>query len=135
MANFTDVRNPMVVWAKDNKQVEICAFDYPGRDKLLKAKKHESIDTLAPELLAVFYEKMNDGVPYIIWGHSVGTWVSFEFLMLARKIGLPMPKAAFLNAFPAPHMPVAMRPWRMSRLLSSGDLKEEVKLWDTEHFE
>ena len=28
------------------------AFDYPGRDKLLKATKHTSTETLAPELLA-----------------------------------------------------------------------------------
>ena len=33
------------------RQVEVMAFDYPGRDKLLKATKHTTTETLAPELL------------------------------------------------------------------------------------
>merc|ERR1719240_2208151 len=71
-----------------------------------------------------------DGVPYIVWGHSVGTWVGFEFLMLARKIGLPMPKAAFFMTFPAPHMPESKRPWQQSAKLTSDQMKEEVMAWD-----
>merc|ERR1712190_1323 len=71
---------------------------------------------------------------YFVWGHSVGTWVCFELLILARKIGLPMPRAAFLNAFPAPHMPEKMRPWHASGPMSSEQLKEELTNWDRTHF-
>mmetsp|Transcript_49083 Transcript_49083/g.142226 ORF Transcript_49083/g.142226 Transcript_49083/m.142226 type:complete len:209 (+) Transcript_49083:2-628(+) len=99
-----------------------------------KATKHTSIETLAPELLAVVLDKIADGVPYLVWAHSAGTWVAFEFLMLARKIGLPMPRAAFLNAFPAPHMPVAQRPWHRSRSLSDDGMKGELLHWDESHF-
>lgn len=133
-SNYTGPNTPFTAWAKESKQVEICAFDYPGRDKLLKEKKHESIDTLAPELLAVFYDKMNDGVPYIVWGHSVGTWVGFEFLMCARKIGLPMPIAAFFMAFPAPHLPEAKRNWHKNRGMNEKQFKEELLNWDKDHF-
>mmetsp|Transcript_6863 Transcript_6863/g.22059 ORF Transcript_6863/g.22059 Transcript_6863/m.22059 type:complete len:368 (+) Transcript_6863:720-1823(+) len=133
-SNYTGLKTPFTDWAKENGKVEIVAFDFPGRDKLLKATKHITTDTLAPELLAVAYDKLTDGVPYIVWGHSVGTWVCFEWLIAARKIGLPMPKAAFLMAFPAPHMPVAMRPWHKSKRLSDDALKEELMNWDSGHF-
>ena len=33
-------------------------------------------------------------------GHSVGTWVAYEFLMAARAACLPEPRAAFLSAMP-----------------------------------
>merc|ERR1711862_403997 len=54
-------------------------------------------------------------------------------MMLARKIGLPMPKAAFLNAFPAPHLPYEKRPWHSSRKLSDKELQDELRNWDKEH--
>jgi len=130
---YTGNGTPFTSWVKEAKDVEIVAFDYPGRGKMAKEKKHTSVATLAPELLAVGYDKISDGVPYCVWGHSVGTWVCFEFLMLARKIGLPMPKAAFLNAFPAPHMPTSMRPWHKSATLDDKGLKEELLSWDKGH--
>mmetsp|Transcript_47222 Transcript_47222/g.148299 ORF Transcript_47222/g.148299 Transcript_47222/m.148299 type:complete len:392 (+) Transcript_47222:111-1286(+) len=128
------VGNPFVAWSNETKAVEVCAFDYPGRNRLLQAAKHSSIETLVPELMSVFFEKLEDGIPYIVWGHSVGAWVAFEFLLLARKIGLPMPKASFLMAFPAPHLRVGQRPWRRSRRLNEEQLKEEVLNWDKSHF-
>jgi len=132
-SNYTGLKTPFTEWAKENGKVEIVAIDFPGRDKLNKATKHITTDTLAPELLAVLHEKMTDGVPYIVWGHSVGTWVCFELLLLARKVGIPMPKAAFLHAFPAPHMPV-MREWHRSKRLSDDGIKEELMNWDKGHF-
>jgi len=133
-SNFTGANTPFTRWAKESKSIEICAFDFPGRDKLLKAKKHESTETLCPDLLSVFYEKISDGVPYIVWGHSVGTWVAFEFLILARKVGLSMPIAGFFMAFPAPHMPEANRRWHRNRGLNEKEFKEELLNWDKDHF-
>jgi len=132
---YTNLRAPFVQWAKADGTVEIVAFDYPGRQKLLKETKHTNAETLAAELLAVAYDKLTDGVPYVVWGHSVGTWVSFEFLLAARKIGCPMPKAYFANGFGAPHMPPAMRPWHKNKLLDDSKLKEELLNWDKGHFE
>lgn len=131
---YTGPGTPFTKWIKECGAVEVMAFDYPGRDKLLKSPFLETTDKLVPDLMAVAYEKLADGVPYVVWGHSVGTWVGFEFLMFARKIGLPMPKAAFFNAFPAPHLPVAKRPWRVNRRLSGAQMKEEVLSWDKVHF-
>jgi len=134
-SQYTGPGTALINWIKEVKDVELLAFDYPGRDKLNKATKHVTIDTLSPELLALAYDKIADGVPYLVWGHSVGTWVCFEFLMMARKIGLPMPKAAFLMAFPAPHMPTSKRPWGKSISMTDAQLKTELAQWDKGHFE
>jgi len=131
---YTAANTPFTNFVKENKDsVEVMAFDYPGRQKMLKKTKHVSTDTLSPELLAVAYPKLSDGVPYIVWAHSVGTWVCFEFLMAARKAGLPMPIAGFFNAFPAPHMPSSMRKWHKSARLNDQQMREELLNWDKGH--
>jgi len=118
-------------WIKANKAVEMIAIDYPGRDKLKDDKFFSDTKELAQWCLAVCYDKLD--LPYVVWGHSVGTWVAFEFLMLARQIGLPMPKAAFLNAFVAPHWPVEKRPWKRSKGQKAEAVKEILKSWDPVH--
>merc|ERR1740117_2106568 len=112
---WTAPGTPLMTWVKERKDIELVAMSYPGRDKLVKSKPHETTDTLVNELLPVLYEKVADGTPYVIVSHSVGTWVSFEFLMLARKVGLQMPKAAIFSAFPGPQMPDERRAWHVNR--------------------
>lgn len=131
---YTAEKFPFYDWVTATGVGEIVAVQYPGRENLLKEEKHYRLETLCPLLLSIIHDKMADGVPYFFWGHCVGTWVAFETLILARKIGLPMPRAAFLNAFPAPHMPVGERPWRRSRTLSEDELKKELQGWDETHF-
>lgn len=101
----------------------------------MKDNRITNIHSLSSLLLTAVHGKIADGVPYCIWGHSVGTWVAFEFMMLCRRIGLPAPKAAFLNAFPAPHTPAEKRPWHRSRKLDDKGLREELLMWDRVHFE
>jgi surfactin synthase thioesterase subunit len=129
---YTAPATDMAKWIKGTKAVEIVAFDYPGRDKLLKEPFITNTQQVAEWCLSIAYDKLD--LPYVVWGHSVGTWVAFEFLMLARQIGLPMPTAAFLNAFCGPHMPVAQRPWKRSKQLDTKGLKEQLLAWDPDHF-
>lgn len=55
--------------------------------------------------------------------HSVGTWNAYEFLMLARSRGLPMPKHVFLSAMASPDIPEESRPWRKNRTLGEEAFK------------
>lgn len=126
--------NPFLTWAKETKAIEVIAVSYPGRDKMRDRKCHETTRALTEDMLPVLFDKFNDGVPYAFWAHSVGTWVSFELLMLMRKVGLPMPKMCYFCAFPAPHFPEAARPWRVNRSLSDKQMKDELMNWDKGHF-
>mmetsp|Transcript_11053 Transcript_11053/g.20068 ORF Transcript_11053/g.20068 Transcript_11053/m.20068 type:complete len:391 (+) Transcript_11053:40-1212(+) len=132
-STFTGPGTVFMKWAKE-ANVEVIAVTYPGRDKVQREEKMTAAGPLSLKLLEIIYTKVADGVPYCVWAHSVGTWVAFEFLILARKIGLPMPKTAFLNAFPAPQLPFALRPWPQSRNLDSDGIKGELKKWDSTHF-
>lgn len=131
---YTAKKTPFMNWVLETNSVEVVALQYPGRENMLKDGLHTSLATLSSLILAVIYDKIADGVPYFVWGHSVGTWLCFEVLMLARKVGLPMPKAAVLNAFPAPHIPEEKRPWQKSENLEDEEFKEELRLWDDAHF-
>ena len=55
--------------------------------------------------------------------HSVGTWNAYEFLMLARSRGLPMPKHLFVSAMAAPDIPQERRPWRQNSTLDEEAFK------------
>lgn len=126
--------NPFMTWVKETKAIEVIAPSYPGRDKMRDRKPHETVSGLVQEMLPIFYEKVADGVPFAFWAHSVGTWVAFEMLQLMRKIGLPMPQVVFMNAFCAPQLPEAVRPWRVNRQISDKEMKDELMLWDEGHF-
>merc|ERR1711920_1220195 len=95
-SNYSRPNTVFTNWIlKEAKDVELIAVDYPGRNKLLKEKAHTSIETLAPDLLATLYDKVADGVPYIMWAHSVGTWVAFDtycFKYKVQKFPLASPK-------------------------------------------
>ena len=58
-----------------------------------------------------------------IVAHSVGCWVAYEFLVLARSKGLRMPEKVFLSAMAAPSIATAERPWRQQHHLTESEFK------------
>ena len=92
------------------------------------------VQTVAAHVVRLLASRLAD-VPYCIIGHSVGTWIAFETLSLAREQGLPMPRKArlractvacehwrdaaglnrqvFFSCFPAPDIPLQERPWKV----------------------
>ena len=68
-------------------------------------KFHVSPQDAARALLPILGSRLID-VPYIIVGHSVGTWLAYEFVRAAQDAGLPAPVKAFLSNFPVPDLPV-----------------------------
>ena len=70
-------------------------------------KFHVSPQDAARALLPILGSRLID-VPYIIVGHSVGTWLAYEFVRAAQDAGLPAPAKAFLSNFPVPDLPVGL---------------------------
>ena len=60
--------------------------------------------------------------------HSVGTWIAYELLVLARSRGLPMPRKAFLSAMASPDIADAARPWRRQRMLSDAEFQVHARV-------
>ena len=63
--------------------------------------------------------------------HSVGTWIAYELLRLARSRGLPMPRKAFLSAMASPDIADAARPWRRQRMLTDAQFQVTCTGWQT----
>ena len=82
-------------------------------------------DTDAPEET---FEEASE-VPWMIIGHSVGSWCAFEFAREARSHGFPPPEMAFLSGFPAPDVLSEDRPWRPNASLDDARFKDECSEW------
>ena len=75
-------------------------------------------------------DETEDGlIPWIVVGHSVGSWCAFEFVRLAASLGFHAPALACLSGFPAPDIPLELRPWRVNESLDDAAFKEECRAW------
>ncbi|MEV5379875.1 alpha/beta fold hydrolase [Streptomyces nondiastaticus] len=86
---------------------ELAAVDLPGRGTRgaeplpagLGALADRLADALAPEL----------GMPYALFGHSLGALVAYELAVRIERRGLRPPLALLVSASRAPHVPVTAR--------------------------
>lgn len=96
----------LLEWCRAN-QVELLAPQLPGRGArskepflpdaqvrmralCMQLQLTRLPQTVAAHVLRLLATRL-DGVPYCVIGHSVGTWIAYEMLALAREQGLPMP--------------------------------------------
>eukprot|EP00884_Botryococcus_braunii_P006353 jgi/Botrbrau1/15719/Bobra.4_1s0089.2 len=115
-------------WCRAN-DAECVAVQLPGRGLRSKEVPLRSCQEVAQELLPVVASRLQSA-PYVIIAHSVGTWCAYEFVMLARDEGLPLPRHLFLSAMAAPAWAPDARPWRQQANLSEAQFKEECRGWD-----
>lgn len=123
-------QNVLVQWCTDNGAA-LYAAQPPGRGRRVA---EPMFDTAAKVAAAAFAacgsEFFGDAVPYVVVGHSVGTWVSYEFLKLVYAQGLKPPVTQVVSAFPQPDIPEADRPWEKSRKMAVEAFKAECGMWD-----
>lgn len=90
------MRNPndnvFVKHCKDNGG-QLLAVQLPGREQRRNEDRFTTfapyIDALYPVLAPYLQE---DHVPYIVVSHSMGTWMSYEWLKFCSNKGIPDPK-------------------------------------------
>lgn len=120
--------NPLLDWAVENK-MEVYAVQLPGRMNRKKEPYLESCQIIANELADVMEWLLSDSLPYFVVGHSLGTWVGYEFIQTIKDFAGP-PSAAFFSAFPHPSLPEEERPWKRNAELSMRAFKNESLAWD-----
>lgn len=122
--------NPFVVHCAQNGG-ELWACELPGREQRRSEKRRTELQPYCKEdLLPVLEPVIKQDVPYVIIGHSMGTWMSYEFIKLLAEKGLPLPKMLFVGGFPGPNIPVGDRPWNKNRSMNDDAFKEECKGWN-----
>jgi len=72
---------------------------------------------------------LNDGVPYLLVGHSMGCWMLFETLKLLMLRGVALPLQAVVSSFPSPALPASERPWRPNAGMGDAAFQDECRTW------
>ncbi|MBL8299384.1 MAG: thioesterase [Rhodanobacteraceae bacterium] len=88
--------------------VELVAIQLPGRANRLNEGLLTSVHEMAQAVVDVIPPWLDR--PYFIYGHSLGSVVSFELLHALKSRGLPPPLRYFCAARRAPHAPPRIAP-------------------------
>lgn len=90
-------------WQDEFDDTEILAAQYPGRENRIKEEPVDNLDLLVKEVFNDIKPLINDGIPYFLFGHSLGTKVAYELALLIQKSNLPyQPKGVIISAGKAP---------------------------------
>lgn len=57
--------------------------------------------------------------PYVLVGYSMGSWIAYELLCMAKREGLPLPVHFIIAAMVSPDLPKTMRPWKCTATLDT----------------
>lgn len=120
--------NPFVV-ACNERGGELLAVELPGRESRRAEARYRTLSVAAEALFPVLAPKLNESVPYVVVGHSMGTWMLFETLKLLMARGVRLPEQVVVSSFPAPSLPAAKRPWRANKGMDDDAFKEECRTW------
>ena len=123
--------NPFVVHCRD-KGGELLAVELPGRESRRADKRETQLHKYAAALFPVLAPLLQEAesTPYVVIGHSMGTWLCYEFLRLLQAKGIPMPAQAVLSGFPSPDIAEAQRPWSRNAPMDDEAFKDECRGWD-----
>lgn len=119
--------SPLLDWCRANG-AEVLAVQLPGRALRSKEPYTRSAQEVAAALVPLLGSRLAD-TPYVLVGHSLGSWLAYEFAAACRDAGLPPPRQAFLSALAAPDIPFDRRPWRQQAGLDEEDFKDECRGW------
>lgn len=84
--------------------IELCAVQLPGRESRLRETPFRRAEALVEALVAAVGALL-DGVPYVVFGHSMGTILGFELAHRVRALGMPSPRRLLMSGRRAPHLP------------------------------
>jgi medium-chain acyl-[acyl-carrier-protein] hydrolase len=97
----TTIFRPWAGWI--HPDVELRAIQLPGREIRLGEEPFTHAQRLAESLS----EGLSGGLdkPYILFGHSMGSLLSYELTRCLRDMGRPLPLHLILSGFHAVHLP------------------------------
>lgn len=73
---------------------------------------------------------MKGNCPYVLMGYSMGAWIAYEVLCLAKKEGLPLPVHLIVAAMVSPNLPKALRPWKCTATLDTSGFQNQLRAWN-----
>lgn len=98
-AAYRDLPNVLPDW------IQAFAIRLPGRESRLAETPLAGIDAVVDEVLRGLHGDDASGLPYALFGHSMGALVCFEVARAMRRLGDAQPVALFVSGRRAPHVP------------------------------
>ena len=96
-------------WAADlPPAVEMWILRFPGRESRIRDPLITRLHTLIECVAATLPPHLDQ--TYLLFGHSLGSLISFELTRYLRNVGEPLPAHLLLSGHRAPHRPPRMPP-------------------------
>lgn len=89
-------------------KMELCALRLPGREQLVGGAPFQRLPPLIDWAIEVLTPMLVH--PYVLFGHSLGALIAFEFARELRCRNLPSPKALLVSGHGAPQLPRSLPP-------------------------
>lgn len=110
-------------WGKElHNEVELVVVQPPGRGARIMDPLFDDMEKLVAELYLAIQSKLD--IPYVFFGHSLGSRVAFELLTLIADNKQPLPLHFFASGSRAPHIPFT---GEKSYSLPEESFKEKLK--------
>lgn len=84
--------------------VEVVGVQLPGRESRFAEPAYESVDQAVAAMLAALAPRLEDGVRFAFFGHSLGAVLAYELARALRRGHLPAPAALWVSGRRAPHL-------------------------------
>lgn len=88
--------------------VEVFPVQLPGHESRLREAPFDRLVPLVQVLVENLYSHLK--TPFVLFGHSLGALLAFEFARQLRQAHLPAPVCLCLSGRRAPHIPEPMSP-------------------------
>jgi len=102
--------------------VEICPIQLPGRGLRLGEKTYQELSSLVRVLADVIFPHLTK--PFVLFGHSMGSLISFELARHLRKHRAPSPVHLLISGYRAPQFSSFIKP---SKTLSDQKLIRRLR--------
>lgn len=89
--------------SKLNDSVELVLIEPPGRGSRISEPPHQTMKALVNEIMQ--HSEFITQIPYVFFGHSLGSRVAFELSCQLKNLGKSMPEYFIASGSRAPHLP------------------------------
>lgn len=88
--------------------IEVCALQLPGRENRMSEPGYTQMKVAIAEVVETIHPLLDK--PFYLFGHSMGSAISFELARFLRRHNLAQPKHLFVSAKRSPQLPRIKEP-------------------------
>lgn len=103
--------------------IELVPIELAGRGRRICDLLYRDVPEAIDDVFALIKDRIGQS-PYALFGHSMGSMISYELAKRIRQEGLPPPKHIFFSGRSAPH--VKRKDEKIYHLMNDEEFKREV---------